>query len=122
MFGFKLIYSELGIVLGAIKIKFIIIYILNVSDIIITLILLQTGAFIEGNFFMKGIVQRREVSYIIKLAIPLILLYIIYKRIKAATKKQLFISNVLINICLVFYVLINFSHLIWIILYNILTI
>ncbi len=105
--------------LGIIKRKFIIIYILNVSDILLTLVLLQTGAFIEGNFFMKDLVQSKAGSLIIKLGIPMLLLYIVYKRIKAATEKQLAIGNTLINCCLIFYSVINISHLLWIILYNI---
>jgi hypothetical protein len=108
----------LGIVLGAIKIKFIIIYLLNVSDILFTLLLLQTGAFMEGNFFMRGLVKSEAFSLVVKLSIPMLLLYIIYKRIGAATEKQLAAGNTLINCCLAFYTLVNISHLVWIILYN----
>lgn len=91
---------------------------LNVSDILLTMFLLHTGAFIEGNVFMRGVVQSREASFFIKLGIPLILLYAIYCRLKAATKEQLAIGNRLINGCLIFYTLINASHLLWIILYS----
>jgi hypothetical protein len=105
-------------VLIAIKRKFIIIYLLNVSDIIVTLLLLQTGVFVEGNVFMRGIVESRTVSFIFKIGFPLLLLYIIYKRISTATEKQLAVGNTLINGCLIFYALINISHLVWIILYN----
>jgi hypothetical protein len=104
--------------LSTIKKKFIFIYLLNVSDIICTLFLLQTGAFVEGNLFMRGIVSSNFLSYAVKLGIPAILLYIIYIRIKAATEKQLIIGNKLINACLILYAAINISHIFWIILYN----
>ena len=111
-------YIGVDLVLGLIKRKFVIIYVLNVSDIVLTILLLQTGAFMEGNVFMRGIVESKAKSFIIKIGIPLILLFLVYKRIRAATEKQLAIGNVLINCCLAFYAVINISHLLWIILYN----
>ena len=100
-----------------IKIKFIIIYILNVTDILFTLFLLKSGAFMEANIFMRKILQYKEISFILKLGLPLILLYVLYKRLKHANNKQLIIGNILINICTLSYALINFSHLFWIFYY-----
>lgn len=102
----------------SIRKKFIFIYLLNVSDILFTLQLLQTGAFVEGNFFMKGVVQSGFLSLVIKIGIPALLLYIISIRIKSATERQLVIGNRLINGCLALYAAINLSHVLWIILYN----
>lgn len=116
--GIEIIYLGLFKVLAVIKRKFVIIYMLNVSDILLTLLLLQTGVFIEGNFFMRGLVESSMISFVVKLGIPLMLLCIVYKRIKAATEKQLVISNKLTTGCLIFYAIINASHLIWIILYR----
>jgi len=36
---------------------------------------------------------------------------------RKATEKQLYQSNILINVCLVFYGFVNVSHIIWTILY-----
>lgn len=104
--------------LDSIRKKFVFIYLLNVSDIIFTLLLLQTGAFVEGNFFMRGVVQSNTLSFVMKLGVPALLLCIIYVRIKKATERQLAAGNLLINVCLVLYVAINISHIFWIILYS----
>lgn len=93
--------------------KFILIYILNVSDILFTLLLLNTGLFEEGNTFMKTITDSNILSIIIKIAVPMILLIFIYVRMQKATAKQLHISNIITTVCLAFYFLINISHLIW---------
>jgi hypothetical protein len=109
---------ELGDLLVSIRKKFIFIYLLNVSDIIFTLLLLQTGSFVEGNFFMRGVVQSGFLSLAIKMGIPAMLIYFISIRIKSATERQLVIGNRLINACLTLYAAINLSHVFWIILYN----
>nr|WP_284703752.1 DUF5658 family protein [Clostridium swellfunianum] len=92
---------------------------LNISDIILTLLLLDTGVFMEANIFMKALVKSEIVSFFIKFGVPLVLLYVVYRRIKLASEKQLQIGNTLINGCLIFYSLINLSHLFWILQYSI---
>lgn len=99
--------------LKAIKLKLTTIYILNISDIIFTLILIKTGLFIEGNFFMSQIIGNSSLVLAIKVIIVGALLAILYKRMETATNKQLAISNVFINSCMGFYILINLSHIIW---------
>ncbi|MFT5871677.1 MAG: hypothetical protein ACI8WT_000597 [Clostridium sp.] len=98
--------------------KLITIYILNVTDIIFTIFLLATGMFIEINAVMAPLVNDRKLlSIIIKLVIPFVLLFIVSKRMKEATEKQLHQANIIINGCLILYVLINISHIIWSILF-----
>lgn len=99
--------------LETIKHKFIIIYLLNTSDIFFTLLLLRTGKFYEGNAFMRTIVNNETVSVILKLGAPIVLLYVIFVRMKAAADKQLLKANILINACTILYAAINFSHLFW---------
>lgn len=103
--------------------KLLILYLLNVTDIIFTLILVNTGLFNEVNPVMVGIIQNTIIATIIKVILPAILLFYLYKRMKNATNKQLKFSNVAINIILTIYVLINISHLVWLfpIPYNILS-
>ena len=97
-----------------IKKKFIILYLLNVADIIFTLLLLQTGYFTEVNFFMTEVVQNPLLSFLLKVVLPAILLAYIYQRIKDAEISQLKASNIAVNISLTIYALVNLSHLVWV--------
>ncbi|MGK0468948.1 MAG: hypothetical protein ACJAX4_004297 [Clostridium sp.] len=106
--------------LGFIRKKLITMYILNVTDIIFTIFLINTGMFLEVNPVMAPIVNNRHLlSIIVKIVIPFVLLIGVYQRMKDATEKQLFQSNIIINGCLIFYGFINISHVVWSILYNV---
>lgn len=100
--------------------KLTIMYILNVTDIIFTLLLLRTGMFAEANSIMAPLVNHRQLlSIIIKIVVPFVLLTAVYQRMKDGTEKQLYQSNIMINVCLIFYGLINISHVVWSILYSV---
>jgi hypothetical protein len=106
--------------LVSIKQKLITLYILNVTDIIFTIYLVNTGSFQEANAVMAILLNNMPlVSIIIKIAVPLFLLLGIYQRMKKATEKQLYTSNIIITGCLIFYVFINISHVLCSILYAI---
>jgi hypothetical protein len=100
-----------------IKLKFILVYILNCSDFITTKFLLSTGAFYEGNILMRNIITDNLLSVLIKLLLPCFLFFIVYFRMRAASNKQLKYAAVAINISLIYYILINVTHLIWILWY-----
>jgi len=97
-----------------IKKKLLFLYILNVLDIIFTLALLSTGLYMEVNTFMAGEVQKPLKSFAIKVVLPAVILIFIYIRMQKATDKQLKQSNILINIAVCIYILINISHMIWV--------
>lgn len=106
--------------LCSIKRKLVIIYILNVTDIVFTIFLVNTGLFLELNAVMAPLVNNKQsFSIIIKVVIPALLMIGVYQRMKDATEKQLYQSNLIINGCLIFYGLINISHIVWSILYNV---
>lgn len=100
--------------LAAVKSKFFIIYILNITDIFFTLYLLNSQMFVEANFFMRAVVKNFGESILLKVAVPLVLLYVLFKRMKSATITQLLISNKIINICLFLYIGINMFHILWV--------
>lgn len=104
--------------LQIIKVKFIAIYILNAVDILFTLFLLTTGLFFEGNILMAKVVENNMLSLVLKLVVPMIMLIIMYIRIKQASIRQLRVGKRIINCCIVFYTLVNISHLYWIISYK----
>lgn len=93
--------------------KMILLYVLNVTDIIFTLLLLKTGFFTEVNIFMVNAVESPMAGFLIKTILPAILLYYLYKRICCIDASQLRAANVGINISLALYALVNLSHLVW---------
>ncbi len=99
--------------LDTIKKKFMLLYVLNVTDIMFTLLLLQTGFFAEANVLMVKAVSSPLLSLFIKVFIPAILLLYIYHRIKAANPNQLKAANVAVNISLSMYAFVNITHIVW---------
>lgn len=98
------------------KKRMISLYLLNVTDIIFTLLLLRTGLFTEANGAMSGVVTNPIAGLAVKLILPALLLFYLFFRLKRASPKQLRISGWVINIVLVFYGLVNLSHVLWILL------
>lgn len=103
----------------SIKQKLSLLYILNVTDIIFTLFLVNTGMFLEANVVMISLVNNRQIlCLLIKIIIPLILVFVVYVRMKKANEKQLYQSNIIIIAGLALYVFINISHVVWIVMYS----
>jgi hypothetical protein len=94
------------------KEKFIWIYILNVTDILFTQLLLTTGQGYEANPVMRGIVKIPMLSIGIKVGFIGIMLLIILKYIKTVPDKQLKIINLISYIVLGLYIFLNISHII----------
>ncbi|MGH4137629.1 DUF5658 family protein [Clostridium sp.] len=105
-----------------VKYKLLILYLLNVTDILFTTLLVSTGLFMEANFLMANAVQSLSASFILKIVLPAVLLLYIYIRMKKANETQLKQSNIIINIISGIYIIINISHLIWLLLLAIFTI
>ena len=101
-----------------IKQKLLILYLLNVTDICFTLLLLSTDFFIEANLLMEKAVQSLSTSFILKIVLPATLLFYLYIRMKNASEKQLKQSNIVINIATAVYTIINIFHLIWFLLFG----
>lgn len=100
-----------------VKYKFKLIYALNVIDILYTIILLRTGKFFEGNIVMQSIVKNEILSIVLKIGLPLLLIYYLVRRMRDATNKQLIIANIFINFCLILYMITNLLHVFWTIFY-----
>lgn len=98
--------------LHMIKNKFMLLLLLNITDIVFTLMLLGTGFYREVNVFMIEVVQNLQASLLLKVVLPAGLLFYLYLRMQRATEHQLKISNYLVNGILVFYMAINVMHLI----------
>lgn len=100
--------------LASIKKKLIILYLLNVTDIIFTLLLLETGLFAEANILMIKVVEKPMISLCLKIVVPALLLHHLYAKIKESEVGALRVSNIAINISLSIYIFVNLSHIVWV--------
>lgn len=105
-----------------IKHKLLLLYLLNVTDIVFTILLLATGYYTEANLFMSKAVQNLFASFMLKVLLPAVLLFYIYIRIKTANEKQLKQSNIILNLATIVYTIINISHLVWFSIYGFFTV
>lgn len=62
---------------------------------------------------MKELIKNPMMSLILKIFLPALLLFWLYKRLKKATDKQLKTANVLVNVICIFYALVIINNLIW---------
>ncbi|MGG7077523.1 DUF5658 family protein [Clostridium sardiniense] len=100
-----------------VKSKLKVLYMLNITDIIFTIILLRTGLFKEVNSIMFFIVDSLTLSILVKVCLVGILIYYLIKRMMKATYKQLKVSNIIIIGAIFIFLIINISHIIYSILY-----
>jgi len=96
-----------------IKKKLIIIYILNVIDIMFTRLLLKTGLFGEINIIMQKAVLSATASFWLKIVIPAILVLYVIKRIKNTNQEMLRKANIAFSLLMGMYILIDTSHIVW---------
>ena len=99
-----------------IKYKLLVKYLLNVTDILFTIVLLSTGLYLEANVLMAKAVESLLASFILKILFPAVLLICLYIRMKKANETQLKKSNIIINIATAIYSVINLWHLICVLL------
>lgn len=100
--------------LKTIRKKLILLYLFNVSDIILTYFLLSTGFFEEVNILLLNIIDNTIVTLSAKVIFIFLLIKYISYRLQKANIRQLNICNKLIMLILSIYIIINFSHLFWI--------
>lgn len=93
--------------------KMIFVYVLNVTDIIFTLILCGTGAFIEANPLAALFTGSTAAALIAKSLIPAALLIYLYCRLRNAAERQRKKANISLGALLILYSLINISHITW---------
>jgi len=99
--------------LNGVKKKLIIIYILNVIDIVFTIALIKSGWFTEANGFMQSLVQSTLMSYVVKITIPATILFYIYMRVKNSDKKTLKMTNIGLLIPLIMYIGVDVLHVMY---------
>lgn len=93
--------------------KLIAVCALNVTDIVLTIALLSTGAFSEGNPMMAQLMGSTPAALAVKLIAPALLTALLIFRLRGADSRQRRTANVLICVLLGFYALVNLSHIVW---------
>ncbi len=98
--------------------RLLMLYALNVTDWIFTLILVNTGYFYEANLFMNYAISNIWLGALLKCIVPLLLILCVNNRMTSANKKQLSIAKKLINVIILYYIIINSSHIMWLTVFN----
>lgn len=93
------------------KKRLFLLYMLNVSDWICTLSLLDTGLFKEANPLMKGVIENKAAGFFVKIILPLALIAFALSKIKQADKRQLLLSNNIALFGVAVYFLLNIYHI-----------
>lgn len=100
-----------------IRFKLIILYLLNALDLFFTLILIDTGKFLEVNPIINGVLDQPVNLLLIKILVPFLLILFLSIRLRKAERHQLIISNKIISGALIVYGFINLMHIFWIVVY-----
>jgi len=95
--------------------KFSIILFLNLSDMILTYLGDLSGYAVEVNILLAPFINNLLYFSLIKLVLPLCLFLYIYIRMLKATYLQIIKSTKYLNYLIGFYVLVNLTHIFWII-------
>ncbi len=101
---------------STLKLKLILIYLLNFLDLAFTLLLLQTGYMMEANPIMASVLHDPLLTISLKLLLPACLFFYMVIRLQCATLSRLKLSNYFIMGLMLFYSFINLLHLIWFLL------
>lgn len=94
--------------------KLLILYVLNVLDMVFTLYLCRTRGFQEVNPLLSPFIGSGNNFFLIKAVLVGILCLYIIIRMKKATFKQLKVSNMAVSILTGIYALVVLFHLFWI--------
>ncbi len=93
--------------------KLLFILFFNISDLLFTWLFVgkYSGIFYEANAIAKVIITNFPLCFFLKISIVLLVILYWNYRLKGATLKGLFISNITANLVLIMYILINVLHL-----------
>ncbi len=92
--------------------KLIVLYTLNLSDYLFTLILLSCGMFIEANPLLSTSIDGFW-GFVLKCIVPFILLAYIHIRLSLNDIRCERAVRILLNIILIYYWIINVFHVFW---------
>ncbi len=98
------------------KTKLILLYLLNITDIIFTLLLVNTELVVEANPMMAIVLNESIMTFLVKVILPALLFIYLYLRLKTANEKMIRLTNLGLLSLLLFYLIINLLHITWLII------
>ena len=101
---------------AAARLRLPVLFILNILDMAFTLVLLETGLFIEANPMVAWMLKNDARLFAFKALLPALLLVYLGLRMRKASERQAALAVRMLDILLVFYLLINALHLVWMLL------
>lgn len=94
--------------------KLALLYVLNVTDYIFTLILISSGLFIEANPVLSTNIGGVW-GFMLKCVVPLFLLVYLHIRFSTDMPKHEKAVKILLGCILAYYIIINLFHIFWIV-------
>lgn len=94
--------------------KLIILYALNITDYLFTLVLISSGLFIEANPVLQMQIEGVG-GFVLKCIVPLALLLYLHMRFLAGKPKHERTVKILLNSILIYYIAINIMHIFWLV-------
>lgn len=101
---------------STLKTKLILLYLLNITDIIFTLLLVNTGLAVEANPMMAIVLNEPTMTFLVKVILPALLFIYLYLRLKKANERMTRLTNLGLLSLLLFYLIINLFHITWLII------
>lgn len=95
--------------------KLVVLYVLNITDYLFTLVLVSSGLFIEANPILKMNIDGIG-GFVLKCIVPLVLLSYLHIRFLTSKPKYKRIIKILLNAILIYYIAVNVMHIFWIVL------
>ncbi|HWP52053.1 MAG TPA: DUF5658 family protein [Clostridia bacterium] len=96
---------------NALRVRMLLLYALNILDMVVTKFLLMTGKFREVNPVMALALQSDGATLVLKLLLPAVLLVYLDWRLKVADARHLKLSARVLEVLIVAYCIVSMLHL-----------
>ncbi len=93
------------------RIRMLLLYALNILDMVVTKFLLQTGKFREMNPVMALALQNDWVTLLLKLLLPAVLMIYLDRRLRLADARHLKLSARVLEVLIAAYCIVSMLHL-----------
>lgn len=96
---------------SALRIRMLLLYVLNILDMVVTKFLLQTGKFREVNPVMALALQSDWAPFLLKLLLPAVLLVYLDRRLRTVDGRHLRLSARVLEVLIAAYCIVSMLHL-----------
>lgn len=96
---------------SGVRIRMLLLYALNILDMVVTKFLMQTGKFREMNPVMALALQSDWATLLLKLLLPAVLMAYLDRRLRAADARHLKLSARVLEVLIAAYCIVSVLHL-----------